>query len=50
MKKIKEKFAFVIFAVFGIGTIILGACIISSNNKFKETAVPAQAKIIYNIF
>lgn len=46
MKNFKEKLVFLIFALVGAGLIVGGAFFISSNNKFKETAVQTQAEII----
>ena len=47
MKSFKEKLVFFIFALVGAGLIVGGAFFISSNNKFKETAVQTQAEIIH---
>ena len=46
MKTLTEKFIFIIFALIGAGLIMGGAFAISSNEKFKETAIKTQATIV----
>lgn len=46
MKTLREKLVFIIFAIVGAGLIMGGAFAISSNLKFKETAIKTQATIM----
>lgn len=46
MKTLAEKFIFTIFAIVGAAIIMGGVFWISSNSRFKETAIETQATIV----